>query len=103
MKKVNIGLVGCGRVGDYYLKILSSKKINNFNLISVADRNLEKTKKFKNTFGCKIFKSYEDKNFYKDIDAAIVLTPSESHFKIAKFFLNKKKHVIAENHPQVCL
>lgn len=96
MRTVNIGIVGCGRVGDYYLKILSSKKIQNFNLVSVADIDLKKTKKFENKFKCKAFISYKNKNFYKNIDAVLVLTPSGSHYEIAKFFLNKKKHVIAE-------
>ena len=96
MKKINIGLVGCGRVGDYYFDILKSNKIKDFQLLSVCDENLEKTKKFKDKFKCKIFKSYIDPKFYENLDAVLILTPSGSHFTIVKFFLQKKINVISE-------
>jgi len=96
MKNVKIGLVGCGRVGDYYFKILKSKKIKNFDLISVCDINLKKTFKFKNKFKCKIFKNFKDYEFYKNLDIVFILTPSGSHFQIANFFLKKKINVISE-------
>ena len=96
MKKINIGLVGCGRVGDYYFDILKSNKIKNFELVAVCDENLEKTKKFKNKFKCKISKSYMDPKFYENLDAVLILTPSGSHFAIVKFFLQKKINVISE-------
>ncbi len=96
MKKINIGLIGCGRVGEYYFNILRSNKIKNFKLISVCDENLKKTIKFKNEFKCKVFKSYDNPNFFKDLDVVLILTPSGSHFQISKFFLKKKINVISE-------
>ncbi len=96
MKKINIGLIGCGRVGDYYFNILKSNKIKNFKLISVCDDNIKKTNKFKKKFKCKTFRKYNNPNFFKNLDAVLILTPSGSHFKIAKFFLEKKINVISE-------
>ena len=32
MKKIKIGIVGCGRVGDYYFSIFKSNKIKYFEL-----------------------------------------------------------------------
>ena len=96
MKKIKIGIIGCGRVGDFYFKILKSKKIKNFKLVSVCDVDIQKTIKFKNKFNCKTFKLYNDPDFFKNLDAVLILTPSGSHFKIAKFFLEKKINVISE-------
>ena len=96
MRKINLGLIGCGRVGDYYFNILKSNKIKNFKLISVCDTNIIKTYKFKKKFKCKTFKTYNIPNFFENLDAVLILTPSGSHFKIAKFFLEKKINVISE-------
>ena len=65
MKKVNIGIIGCGRVSDHYLKILGSKKINNFNLISVADENLEKLKNLEKNLDVKYLNLMRIKIFIK--------------------------------------
>ena len=40
MKKkiVNIGIVGCGRVFDHYVKIFNKRKINDFKIAVVCDK-----------------------------------------------------------------
>lgn len=96
MKLAKVGLIGCGRVGTYYIKILKSKKIKNCNVVSVCDLDTKKSKFFSKHLKCKAYKDYKDLEFYKDIDAVLILTPSGSHFEIAKFFLKKKINVICE-------
>ncbi len=96
MKIANVGLVGCGRVGDHYVKILKSKKIKNYKIKAVCDHDLKKAKLFSKYFKSNYFSDYKDKNFYKKINTVLILTPSGSHFEIAKFFLKKKIHVVCE-------
>ena len=69
MKKIKIGIVGCGRVGDYYFSIFKSNKIKYFELLSVCDENLKKTKKFEHKYKCKIFRFITNPKFRKNLDA----------------------------------
>ena len=96
MKFARVGLIGCGRVGTYYIKILKSKKIKNYKVISVCDLDPKKSKIFSKHLKCKPYNNYKSLEFYKDIDTVLILTPSGSHFEIAKFFLKKKINVICE-------
>ena len=96
MKPARVGLIGCGRVGQYYIKILKSKKISNYKVISVCDLDIKKSKNFSKHLKCKFNNDYKNIEFYEDIDTVLILTPSGSHFEIAKFFLKKKINVICE-------
>ena len=96
MKTVRVGIIGCGRIGNYYLKILKSKKVKNYKIISVCDSNIVNAKKFSQKLKSKYYNNYQDSNLLREIDTVLILTPSGTHFKIAKYFLNKKINVICE-------
>ena len=50
MKKINIGLIGCGRIAGHHFKAV--EKNNNFKILSVCDLNKEKAKLYsKNRLG----------------------------------------------------
>ena len=90
-KKLNIGVVGIGYLGKYHLE----KFINNKQCDTkwVVDTNLDNI----NLNGHdSIQKSSNYKEILNDIDAISLVTPTKMHFKIAKFFLENKKHVLIE-------
>ena len=95
MKK-SIVLFGIGYWGKNHLRELSIS--SSISSISVVDPLIESQKD--------IIKSYPNVNFYKDykeilkkdykIDGAIIATPPNSHFKIAKECLENDLHILVE-------
>ena len=95
-KIVKIGILGCGRVSDHYLKIFKSQKIKNFKIIFACDINLSKAKTFAKKFNAKYDISIENLLLNNEIDLAIILTESGKHYSHAKFFLQNKINVLVE-------
>ena len=95
-KKVRVGIVGLGRVFEHYLKLFKSKKIKNYQIVSLCDLDYKRSNNTKKIINTKFYKNYKDSNFYKEIDLAIILTVSGTHYEICKFFLNKKINVLCE-------
>ena len=95
---MNTVLIGCGRVAQHYKKIFKkSKKIHDLKIIAVCDLDLNKSNEFSNFFNSRSYtnidKLYSEE---KNIDTAIILTPSGMHFEHCKFFLEKSINVICE-------
>ena len=63
------------------------------NVTSVVDTDQANFKIIKNR---NIFKSISYKDILDKVDAVSIVTPTITHFKIAKFFLENKKHVLLE-------
>ena len=89
--KIRIGVIGLGYLGKFhYQKYKASKLVK---LTSVVDTNIDNhslvTEK-----GVSKFKKYQD--IVNHVDAVSIVTPTSSHFKIAKYFLEKKVHVLLE-------
>ena len=86
---INCSLIGYGKWGENILKTLEKNK--KVNIKSICKKNIKKftNKKHKN----KILNSYVSA-IRDDIDAVFISTPSETHFKIAKFALEQKKKCI---------
>ena len=89
---LNIALIGLGRIGRKYFKIL--KKNEHFNLIKVLRK---KNYTRKNTF----VKFYNNRNKFfsknkKNIHAYIIASPLNTHYEYIKKILTKKKPLIIE-------
>jgi len=84
--KLNTALVGFGNFGKkYYKNILNNKKYK----LSVIYR--------KNNFSNKIYQKLSNKNIESNkIDAAIIVSPVETHYKISRIFIEKKIPLILE-------
>jgi predicted dehydrogenase len=82
MQKINVGLVGCGRVSEIHMN--AYKHIPEAKVIAVSDINLERAKAFAQKY--KIEKAYDDASKLfelKDLDFVDICTPISTHAKLA--------------------
>lgn len=86
---MNTLLVGAGYWGQNFIRILEQKS-NKFKLKYILDPNVE-------IQDYKCFKSLNSlDSVIDDIDAAIVCTPTKTHFEIVHFLLSKNVNVLVE-------
>jgi predicted dehydrogenase len=92
MDKIRIGVVGLGYLGKYhldkYLKLNSNvvvTAVSDISSVALENINISNIKKATN---------YKD--IVKDVDAVSIVTPTNTHYEIAKFFLENSKDVLLE-------
>ncbi len=93
MKKINIGIIGCGRISKKHFDALE-KLEDYFNIVSICDNNTKKLLKIN-----KLVEKYDnvDKMLDRDdLDIVSICTPSFLHSEQTIKSINKKKHVITE-------
>lgn len=95
MKKIKVGVVGCGCISEIYMSNLS-KKYKNIELIACTDLIHERSEHRASQFG--VPRVYEPEEFYKDKDIELVvnLTTPQSHTEVDLLALNAGKHVYSE-------
>lgn len=82
MQKINVGLVGCGRVSEIHMK--AYKNIPEVKVVAVSDINIERAKAFAQNY--KIPKAYDNTSKLfeiKDLDFVDICTPISIHAKLA--------------------
>lgn len=95
MKKVNIGIIGCGYWGPNFVRNLS--KIDGVCVKYVCDLAKERLSHIKQLYPD--VKTTHDSKLVlddKDIEAVIVSTPAARHYHLAKAALLHNKHVLVE-------
>jgi predicted dehydrogenase len=93
MKKIKIGVVGIGHLGSRQLKNYSElpQKVE---FIGACDLNTENAKKLALQYNAPFISDYKD--LVGKVDAVNICTPTESHYEIAKFFLENNVHTFIE-------
>ena len=89
---IKIGVVGCGHLGEFHVRLLTRSK--KFDLKGFIDTDDVKSQEIEKKYNLKRF--YDLDNFSNEIEAVIIATPTTFHFKLAKFFIQQKKHVFVE-------
>ncbi len=87
-----IGLFGAGHLGKIHLKLLN--EIEEWDLVGFFDPNPEVAATVAEKFGIPGFESAEA--LLSQVDAVDIVTPTLSHFDIAKSALKAGKHVFIE-------
>ena len=88
---MNFAIIGLGYWGKNYYRILNSNE--NINLSAIVDSN----QNINLDEGIKHFPDLEDLlNSEINIDAAIIATPTNTHYEITKKLLNNGIHVLVE-------
>jgi predicted dehydrogenase len=91
-KKPKIGVVGAGHLGKHHIKHLSNHSGVEF--VGVFDINIESLKNICSEFSVKPLQSIEE--LIPSCDAVHIVTPTNTHFDIAKKFLDHRKDVFIE-------
>jgi predicted dehydrogenase len=89
---LKIGLIGLGHLGKIHLKLL--KQIPQFELVGVYDVDIENAQKVAESFDVPCFHHLEA--LLDKVQAVDIVTPTLSHFAIAKQALASGKHVFIE-------
>lgn len=96
---VKIGVIGLGPIGSMHADNLLSGKIPGARLECVCEQKPVTDPKYG---GIKIYPDVDDMLRQADIDAAIVSTPSFTHFPLAQKVLAAGKHVLVEKPIALC-
>ena len=97
MRKVKIGIIGCGGIANgKHLPALSKR--NDIEYVGFCDLIEEKAIEAKNTYGTedsKVFTDYKEL-LKEDLEAVYVLTPNNAHSFISIDAMKAGKHVMCE-------
>ncbi len=92
MENLKIGIIGTGYLGKLHSKLLVDAEEADF--VGVYDLDKAEAKKVADTNGVTSFEDLE--MLLNSVDAVIIVTPTPTHYKIAKEALLKGKHVFIE-------
>lgn len=102
-RKINVGLIGVGRLGTMYAEFLTTR-VSKANLVAVADIIPERATKCAERFDIpKAFFSHQEINDDKELDAVIVTATTVNHKEIVLDAATKGKPVFCEKPMTLCL
>lgn len=86
------GVLGAGHLGKIHLKLLNQSE--EYELIGFYDANKENAEKVAKEFGYKMYDKLDE--LIADADMIDVVTPTLSHFEVAKQVISAGKHLFIE-------
>lgn len=84
--------IGTGGWGKNHTRILSQLGV----LVAVCDANKERSREYGEKYSVNYYYSLEDVIQNEEFDAALVVTPTITHYEIASKLIEAKKHVFVE-------
>ena len=95
-KKLNVGVVGLGRLGNLYARYFLGQ-VSNANLVAVSDILEPVAEAFASDHNiAKCYRDYHDLVNDRDVDAVVIVTPTSSHKEVAIAALEAGKPVFCE-------
>ncbi len=94
MNKLKVSLIGYGYWGPKLARNFQNS--NYFKLISVSDKSKFNLLRAKKDFPFIATSKDYRKTITDNIDLVVIATPTETHFKISKYALERKKHILVE-------
>lgn len=96
MKKINIAVIGSGRIAGHHCKNIKSNP--EYNLVAVCDLNEERVNAYSKEYSVPGYKSYRTMfEKHPEINLVAIITPSGMHYEHAMEVLTQyKKNIIVE-------
>ncbi|MFA4916030.1 MAG: Gfo/Idh/MocA family oxidoreductase [Syntrophales bacterium] len=92
MKRVRVGVVGIGHLGNYHLQ--KYQKLTNSEIVGVADVIGERAQEAAQAYNCNVYTDYRE--LIGAVDAVSIAVPTGFHYLIAKNFLEAGVDVLLE-------
>ena len=92
MKKINIGVIGVGHLGEKHAQTLA--KISQANLVGVCDINQAKGQEVSRNLNTPYFEDHKD--LISQAEAVVIAVPTREHFRIARDSLDRGLHIMVE-------
>ena len=89
-QKIRIGVIGIGYLGKFHLEKFQKNK--DCQLVWLIDKNIKNLKNYKNKYNV----STNYREIVDDVDAVSIVTPTVNHYEIARYFIERNKHVLIE-------
>lgn len=89
---VRTAVVGCGYLGKFHIEKLS--QLPDSKLIAVVDTDMTRAQSFAQQYGVQAYDDYHQ--LFGQVDAVSIVTPTVTHFSIAKTFLEQGIHILLE-------
>lgn len=99
IKKLGIGIIGCGKAGKYHAYWYS--KNPTCSIKGFYNRTLEKAEELSKKYNAKVYKKWEELVKNPEINVVSICTPVNLHKDQVALSLNFKKHVLCEK-PMAC-
>ena len=95
-EKINIAVVGCGRIAGHHCGAIKSNE--NFNLVAVCDLEKSKSNEYSKEFDTLSYDNYNTMLLEnEEIDIVTIATPSGMHYEHAyEIIENYQKNIIVE-------
>ena len=92
MSRTKVAVIGVGYLGEFHAqKYYESQSAD---LIGIVDTNEQRCSKISKKINVNTYHNFKDIINY--VDAVSIVVPTNLHFKIAKYFIQNKKHVLIE-------
>lgn len=97
-KRLNVILIGAGRVAKHYSEIFHkySSELSNLEIVGVIDPKRNNAKDLAAELNCEHFPDFESFTEKSNADLCLVLTPSHTHFSVAKTALEHGLNTVVE-------
>lgn len=90
--KVSIGVIGAGHLGRFHIECL--QRIPGFSLKGFYDIDPERAKEISEKYAIPLFREAED--LIAEVDAICIVTPTVTHFALARKAIDANKHLFIE-------
>ncbi len=91
-KKIKLGLVGAGHMGQYHVKIALS--IDDYELVGIYDDDNQRSEKIAKSFDVFAFQGLDE--LLSRVEAVLIAVPTALHYETALQALRGNKHVLVE-------
>jgi predicted dehydrogenase len=92
MDIIRTAVIGAGKMGEIHARVYS--KLAQSRLVAVVDTDFQKARKLAKKYNCRAFEKPDE--ILDAVDAVSIATPTSSHQKIAKLFLENNIAVLIE-------